>query len=83
MIGLYACLGGCPVRSDSQEGDCPLCGHPMEPVSRGPGRPPLGDDKRKPRKVYLSDAEVAAIAARRGDLSLSQWFRSVAGLSTR
>ena len=76
---IYACLGGCPVRSDSQEGDCPLCGHPMEPV-RGRGRPPLGDDKRKPRKVYLSDAEVEAIAARRGELSLSAWLRGLAGL---
>ena len=45
------------------------------------GRPPLpAESKRKPRKVYLSDAEVEAIRVRRGDLSLSAWFRSLAGL---
>ena len=49
---------------------------------RGPGRPPLPvEDARRHRvRVYLDDAEVAALDARRGAESRSEWIARVAGL---
>jgi len=78
VIGLFACLGGCPVRSDSSEGSCPLCGEPMEPVpgARPRGRPPIGDARRDQRVIVrFSVAELAALDAERGQVSRAEWLR--------
>jgi hypothetical protein len=42
-----------------------------EGTRRGPGRPPLGDAKRRPRSIKANDAEWAALKRRAGDAGLS------------